>query len=123
MATMLEECNTEDQHSVVHFLWAKELNTKDIHKEMFPVYIGKCLSHKGVHNWVEQFSQGRLKDTDDARSGCPVETGTEATAQQVKELIRADRRMIDSVATVLECSHGLAYSIMHDHLKFRSVGT
>jgi hypothetical protein len=26
--------------------------------------------------------------------------------------------MIDSVATALGCSHGLAYSIMHDHLKF-----
>jgi hypothetical protein len=28
------------------FLWAKGLNTKDIHKEMFPVYGGKCLSRK-----------------------------------------------------------------------------
>jgi hypothetical protein len=26
--------------------------------------------------------------------------------------------MIDSVATALECSHGLAYSIMHDCFKF-----
>jgi hypothetical protein len=45
---------------------------------------------------------------------------TEATVQRVGELIRADRRItIDSVATALGCSHGLAYSIMHDHLKFR----
>jgi hypothetical protein len=29
--------------------------------------------------------------------------------------------MIDSVATALGCSHGLAYSIMHDLLKFRKV--
>jgi hypothetical protein len=29
--------------------------------------------------------------------------------------------MIDGVATALECSHGLAYSIMHDRLKFRKV--
>jgi hypothetical protein len=40
----------------------------------------------------------------------------------VEELIRADRRItIDSVATALGCSHGLAYRIMHDHLKFRKV--
>jgi hypothetical protein len=32
------------------FLWAKEFNAKDIHKEMFPVYGGKCSSHKAVHN-------------------------------------------------------------------------
>jgi hypothetical protein len=34
------------------FLWAKGLNAKDIHNEMFPVYGGKCLSRKAVHNWV-----------------------------------------------------------------------
>jgi hypothetical protein len=29
--------------------------------------------------------------------------------------------MTDSVATALGCSHGLAYSIMHDRLKFWKV--
>jgi hypothetical protein len=53
---MLEEHTTEDQRSVVRFVWAKELNAKDIHKEMFPVYGGKCLSHKAVHNWVANIS-------------------------------------------------------------------
>jgi hypothetical protein len=28
-------CTTEVQHSVVHFLWAKGLDAKDIHKETF----------------------------------------------------------------------------------------
>jgi hypothetical protein len=42
MATVLEEYITEEQHSVVHFSWAKGLNAKDIHIEMFPVYGGKC---------------------------------------------------------------------------------
>jgi hypothetical protein len=47
---------------------------------------------------------------------------TEATVQQVEELIRVDRRiMIQSVATALGFSHDLAYSIMHDHLKFWKV--
>jgi hypothetical protein len=29
-------------------------DAEDIHKEMFPVYSGKCLSHKAFHNWVEK---------------------------------------------------------------------
>jgi hypothetical protein len=41
MVITLEECTTEGQCSVVHFLWAKTLNAKDIHKEMFPVNGGK----------------------------------------------------------------------------------
>jgi hypothetical protein len=42
--------------SVVRFLWIKRLSAKDIHKEMFPVYGGKCLSHKAVHNWMAKVS-------------------------------------------------------------------
>jgi hypothetical protein len=32
MATVLEVFTTEEQRSVVRFLWAKELNAEDIHK-------------------------------------------------------------------------------------------
>jgi hypothetical protein len=39
---------------------------------MFPVYGGKCLSCKEVHNWAEKFSQGRSKVIDDARTGVGV---------------------------------------------------
>jgi hypothetical protein len=51
---MIDECTTEEQCSVVHFLWANGLNEKDIHKEMFPAYGGKCVLHKAVLNWVEK---------------------------------------------------------------------
>jgi hypothetical protein len=37
MTTVLEEYPTEEQCSVVRFLWAKGLNAKVIHTEMFPV--------------------------------------------------------------------------------------
>jgi hypothetical protein len=62
MTTVLEECNTEVQPSIMRFLWAKGLNAKDIHKEIFPVYCGKCLSRKSAQNWVEK--RGR-RFTDD----------------------------------------------------------
>jgi hypothetical protein len=50
---------------------------------MFPVYVGKCLSHKTVHNWVEKFAQGRSKVADDARPGAEV------TRQQSKDFCAA----------------------------------
>jgi hypothetical protein len=37
-------------------LWTKELNAKDIHKEIFPVYGGESLSRKAVQNWVANVS-------------------------------------------------------------------
>jgi hypothetical protein len=54
MAIALKDCNTEEQHSVVRFFWAKELNANDIHKEMFLVSGGKCFSCKAVHNCVKK---------------------------------------------------------------------
>jgi hypothetical protein len=56
MATVLDEYTTEGQRSVVRFLWAKGLNAKDIHKEMFPVYGGKCSPRKAVHICVANVS-------------------------------------------------------------------
>jgi hypothetical protein len=58
LATMLEEFTTEEQRCLCS-LWAKGLDAKDIHKEMFPVFGWKCLSCKAVHTWVEKFCQGR----------------------------------------------------------------
>jgi hypothetical protein len=56
MANLLEGCITEEQLFVVRFLWAQGRNAKDIHKEMFPVYGGKCLSRKAVPKWVANVS-------------------------------------------------------------------
>jgi hypothetical protein len=47
MATVLEECNAEEQRLLCFLNW---LNAKDIRKEMFSVYGGKCLSREEVHN-------------------------------------------------------------------------
>jgi hypothetical protein len=64
IATMLEECTTEEQRSVVRFLLAKGLNALDIHKEMFPVYDGNCLSLKrfktGLRNSLKEVRKSQL---------------------------------------------------------------
>jgi hypothetical protein len=56
MAIVSEVCTAEELRSVVRFLCAKGLSAKDINKEMFPVYGGKCLSRKTVHYLVENVS-------------------------------------------------------------------
>jgi hypothetical protein len=43
MTTVLEKCTAEEQRSVVRFS-TEGLNLKDIHKEVFPVYVVKFLS-------------------------------------------------------------------------------
>jgi hypothetical protein len=79
MATMFEGYTTEELRSLMRFFVVKRLNAKDILKEIFPVYGGKCLSRKAVQKWVEKFSRGRLKDAGDPRPGRPVEIVTGAS--------------------------------------------
>jgi hypothetical protein len=40
MSTVFEKYTTEEQRSVVRFLWAKGLDENDIYKGMLPVYSG-----------------------------------------------------------------------------------
>jgi hypothetical protein len=63
------------------FLWARGLNAKDIHKEMFPVYGGKSLSRKAVHNSVEKRGNRFADDEEE------VETSAEVAETTVKRLL------------------------------------
>jgi hypothetical protein len=84
MATVIEVYTTEEQRSVVRFLWKKGPTAKGIHKEMFPAYSGKCLPRKVVHNCVEKLSVGSSKVADDDRPCIHVEIATETTVQREK---------------------------------------
>jgi hypothetical protein len=62
---VLEEYPSEEKRSVVRFfLLVEGLGEKYVHKEMFHVYGGKCLSRKAVHNWIEKLFYGRSKVAD-----------------------------------------------------------
>jgi hypothetical protein len=41
MATVHQECNTEEQRSIVRFLWARGINANYIHKEVGSVCCAK----------------------------------------------------------------------------------
>jgi hypothetical protein len=65
------------------------MESKNIHKEMLPIYGEKCEDEHCV--------------------GRPTEIATEANVQRVDDLIQADRRVtIDTIATAIGCSHSMA---------------
>ena len=59
MAEPLSTCTKIEQRGVVRFLWAKNMEAKDIYTEMLPMYGEHCLSRQAVHNWVQKISEGR----------------------------------------------------------------
>jgi len=48
MAVPLNTRTTIEQRGTVRFLWAKVVATKDIHKEMLPMYGEHCLSRQAI---------------------------------------------------------------------------
>jgi hypothetical protein len=73
MAAPLNTCTTIQQRGV-RFLWAKNMEAKDIHKEMLPMYGEHCLLCQAIHNLVQRFSEGRTSSEDEHRAGRPVPT-------------------------------------------------
>ena len=65
MAAPLNTCTTTEQRVVVRFLWEKNMEAKDIHKEMLSMYGEHCLSCQAIHNWVQKFSEGRTSMEDE----------------------------------------------------------
>ena len=69
----------------MRFLWAKNMEAKDIHKEILPMYGEHSLSRQAVlHNWVQKFSEGRTSIEDEHR------VGRITFRQQPKEFFAAD---------------------------------
>jgi hypothetical protein len=79
------------------------------------------LLRKAVHNWIDKLTKD-VRKSQMMPDKFALLRLTEATVQQVEELIQTERRIpIYSVTTAIRCFHGLAYSMIHDHLKFRKV--
>jgi len=123
MAAPLNTCTTIEQCGVVHFLWAKKMEAKDIHKEILPMYGEHCLSRQAVHNWMQKFSEGQTSIEDEHRAGWPAGgIATTEMLQRVEDISRAERRVtVDAVATAIGCSRGQAYNMMHEGLGFHKV--
>jgi hypothetical protein len=68
--------------------------------KMFPVYGGKCLTRKMVHNRIEKFSRGRSKVADDDRPGVAV---AQTTVKKKKLLCCGFRRTGKAMGQVYQC--------------------
>jgi len=83
-------------------------------------YVDSCLSQGRVYEWVERFQNGRQNVSDEHWSGRPVSVATETVKQQIEQRIRDYRQVtIDETAKEFNMSHGSAYNIVHDDLRYR----
>ena len=77
MDPLLQDCTMEEQCGVVRFLWAVGVKPVEIHRCMLAQYGQSTMSQRKVYVWVERFKSGRIRVTDEGRSGRPSTSRTQ----------------------------------------------
>ena len=73
----LQDCTIKEQHGIVRFLWAEGVKPVEIHSRMLAQYGQSTMSQRKVYEWVERFKLGRIRVTDEGRSGRPSTSRTQ----------------------------------------------
>ena len=92
MATLPLKASLKEQHSVIHFLWAKIRFPNTIHSEMHAVYGDKCFTRPVMHHVsCKKFACGR-----------EIVSTTDAAIAAVTSLTRSHRHASISVQINLD---------------------
>jgi len=97
MVTLPLKASRKEQHSVIHFLWAKRHCPNTIHSEMHPVYSDKCFTRPAIHVWCKKFACGRESVVDEKRPSRCVVLTTDPAIAAAMSLIRSDQLVSISV--------------------------
>jgi transposase len=93
MAAPLSDCTTEEQRSVVRFLWAEGVISARIHRRMFAQYGAFNMHQRKIYEWIERFKEERTSVTDESPPGRPSPSRMDQHIQRLDALIREDRRL------------------------------
>ncbi|KAM9455822.1 protein GVQW3-like [Clarias gariepinus] len=115
-------CTKEEQRAVIRFLWSEGVPGAVIYRRLCAQYGENVLSRRTVYEWIERFKEGRASVSHQEGAGRPATSTAHDNIERTRELILSNRHVtVDDVATHLQISHGSAYEIIHDRLKFRNV--
>ena len=80
-----------------------------------------CVS---AFEWHKRFKEGREEVEDDPWSGSPSTSRTADNIERVKQMVRADRRlMVQMIAEELSINKGTVWSIITENVEMRKVCT
>jgi len=86
------------------------------------VYEDECMSRARVYEWFKRFQDGRTSVESDESSGRPVASKTEKNIEDVRSVVRGNRRItIREVSEELNISYGSVQSIVTEDLGMRRV--
>jgi hypothetical protein len=74
----------------------------ETYKMLQAVFEESCLSRSKTFEWYSRFKSGRRSFEDDSRPRRPSTSHTEDSVARVREIIRADRRLSETLQKKLE---------------------
>ena len=111
-----------EQQAVIKFMSAQGKRPVAIHKELEAVCGSSALGYRRVHQWVQEFKEGREGTHDMPRAGRPRSSLTSENTSKVESLILGDRRLtIAEIAKMVDISEGSVHHIITDELKMTKV--
>jgi hypothetical protein len=90
MSAPLSDCTIEEQHAIVHFMWAEEVKSAELHCWILAQYGARTMLQRKIYEWIERFKEGRTSVMDESRPGHPSTSRTDQHIQRVDALIRED---------------------------------
>ncbi|XP_014774403.1 uncharacterized protein LOC106872065 [Octopus bimaculoides] len=117
MAASLVVLTKEEQRLVIRIIWSE--GVKFI--VWFQYKTGTAFYCIEVYKSIEEFKNGRTSTKYEDGTGRPSSSTIFMHIQQAQEIVLANRRVIlNEVTCSLKISHGFAYEIIHDKLRFCS---
>ena len=82
----------------------------------------ETMSRTCAFEWHKRFKEGQEEVEDDPRSGRPSRSKTADNIERVKQMVRADRRlMVRMIAEELSINKDTVWSIITENLEIRKV--
>ncbi|KAK7575531.1 hypothetical protein V9T40_011817 [Parthenolecanium corni] len=110
--------------ATIRFLTARGETAIKIYRQLCETYGEGCLDISRVRRWRRQFIEGRTSVDDEARSGRPSDSVTDAHIERVRQLLKEDSRLTLSELRSkmpIDCGRTSIRTIVYDKLRYRKL--
>ena len=111
-----------EQRCAIKFCFKLGTNATETSRKLKEAYEEDASSRAQIFRWFKDFSEGRDLVEDEPQTGRPTTSKTDVNVEQVKSLVRSDRRLtIRLIAEQLNLNKSTVHDVLKNNLQMRKV--
>ena len=111
-----------EQRSAIKFCLRDEISVAETFRILQKAFGDLSMSQKNVYKWYKDVKEGRERVDDLERLGRPSTSTDEQHVNQIRELVRKNRRLtVRGLTNMVGISEGSVKTILKDHLGLKRV--